>query len=1060
MEHSCRLDSEPQAVPAARRFVAEVLRDLASGRPVPDELVADAQLVVSELTANAVLHGEPPLVLRVTIDEDAVLIELQDGSTVAPVRALSGSDSMTGRGLSLVGALAQRWGVHRAEKGKVVWARLRRGTEVGRSGPDHGLDPNLDVDEMLADWPDLPAEEAEGGRISVALGDVPTELLLAAKAHVDNLMREFTLAEAGAVSGRTAALTPDLARLIATVTTRFADARRSIKAQALEAVAAGEDRTRLVLTLPRSAAAAGLDYLSALDEVDDYARAARLLTLESPPEHRAFRRWYVTSLVDQLTATTTEPVGPPPTFERFLLGELATVATAQRIADGAARLQAVTASLASATTVDEVARVAVEEGVVVLGAAAGSLTVSTEESPWLPAAVVLSTGRAIWLESREALQAQFPALVPSEPRTASLCVVPLTVAGRVLAALQFSFDRPRLFDEDDRRFVTALAAQTALAIDRSALYVAAGAARDVAETAAARLLRLHRVTAALAEAGTELAVADAVVAEAAGTLGAEVTALCVIEGGDTLRIIGLGGARSETRERWATFPLAADLPASEAARTATTVVSRDRADMEEKYPQLRGHVTHDGATVSVPVLVRDRALGALSLTFPAGREVDDDEIELLATIGRQCGIALERARLFAAERAAGERSAFLAAAVARLGSSLEPSETLSHLTGVLVPTLADWAVVYLIDGEGHVQLASAAHRDPDLTALLVQTSQPLDVHASDGLAEVLRTGTSVLYDAVPDQLRARAMDRLPGDELAAEFAPTSAIVTPLTARGVIRGALALIRTGGAAYTAEDLVLIEEVSARAAVAVDNAETFRRERDAALTLQRSLLPQRLPTVEGVAFAWRYLPGAEGIHIGGDWYDVIPLEQGRVALVIGDVMGRGLRAAALMGQLRATARAHASTEVGPAEVLARLDTALARLEQDQITTALFALLDPASGLLTVATAGHLPPLLSSQGAAHYLDVEPGPPLGVGAPTYPELRVTLPGDSILLLFTDGLVEDRLLSVDAGMETLRLGVAGAADPEQMCDLALAALGRDTQHDDDTAVLAVGLLQR
>ncbi len=242
-----------------------------------------------------------------------------------------------------------------------------------------------------------------------------------------------------------------------------------------------------------------------------------------------------------------------------------------------------------------------------------------------------------------------------------------------------------------------------------------------------------------------------------------------------------------------------------------------------------------------------------------------------------------------------------------------------------------------------------------------------------------------------------------------------------------------------------------------MAVDNAESYRRERDAALTLQRSLLPQRLPRVPGVSFAWRYLPGTAGTHIGGDWYDVIPLEHGLVALVIGDVMGRGLQAAALMGQLRATARAHASTEVAPAEVLRRLDTAVAGLEQDQITTALFGLLDPQTGALTLATAGHLPPLLAVGGVARYLDVSPGPPLGAGAAEFPELKVVLPPGAMLLLFTDGLVEDRQLPVDHGLETLRLAIASARTPEEMCDLASAALGRDTQHDDDTAILAVSM---
>jgi serine phosphatase RsbU (regulator of sigma subunit) len=297
---------------------------------------------------------------------------------------------------------------------------------------------------------------------------------------------------------------------------------------------------------------------------------------------------------------------------------------------------------------------------------------------------------------------------------------------------------------------------------------------------------------------------------------------------------------------------------------------------------------------------------------------------------------------------------------------------------------------------------------------------------------------------------------VPDPQAAAEIAPSTGLAVPMIAHGEVLGALVVARTTGAAFSAEDLALVEELAGRAAVAVDNSQAYLRERDAALALQRTLLPQRLPEVPGVSFAWRYLPGAAGTHVGGDWYDVIPLEDGRVGLVIGDVMGRGVQAAAVMGQLRATARAHAAVEVSPSEVLRRLDIALTRLEQDQITTMLFGLLDPATRSLTVATAGHLPPLLVD-GSARYLEVVPGPPLGAGGGAYPELHVVLPPRAMLLLYTDGLVEDRVLPVDHGLATLRDAAGSATTPEELCQVALAALGRDTQHDDDTAVLAVAL---
>ncbi|MGH8866735.1 MAG: SpoIIE family protein phosphatase [Actinomycetes bacterium] len=1092
MEQRFRLGDEPDAVPAARRFVEGALRDTAFAR-----VTREAELVVAELTTNALMYARQPVTVHVDVTVDRVRLEVSDGSHVPPLRALPGTDSMTGRGLALVAAVSDRWGVAPNNGGKVVWA------ELGGVGTARVDGPNPDIDTVLAGWPDLDHQSAREPRHRIRLGDVPTDLLLGAKAHVDNLVREFTLARSGAESGRTAAISPHLAALIETVTTRFADARQEIKRQALAAAAAGAERTTLVLTLPLSAADAGQEYLAALDEADAYARAARLLTLETPPQHRAFRQWYVAALVNQLRAISegAKPP-PPPTFERHLLDELGIVATARRAADRSAGLQAATASLAGASTPEEVATAVVSQGVAALGASGGALLVpmdddrlavpgtvaydetliaqlrSERRDAQLPGAFAMRALTPVWVESREERDAVFPALAGLEPTTMAMCAVPLTLAGRALGALRFSFDTSRLFDEDERRFVLALAAQTAHALDRSQLHQSEHHARDQAETAARRLTRLHQVTTSLASASEADEIAKIATGEAAATLGARVAMLSELdEVGTTLRLLGASGTGHEVEKLWASTRLDADLPSSAAVRTNRAVLvgeestgsvldtgpiplaSRDR----QPAPGFDRDRSDDGPLVSVPLSAGQRTLGALTLTFPPGHVVDDAEVEVLTIIGRQCGLALERARLFAAERAARERSTFLADATALLGSSLEPEQTLRHLTGLLVPSMADWAVVYLVDRTGRVEAAAAQHRSPGIARTMrrLQPNRPLDVDATGGLGEVLRTGQSLRYDQVPEEIRSCAARYLEGTGVAVngEDGPESGLGVPLVARGRVFGALALVRVEGTPYTDDELRLVEQIAARAAVAIDNAEQYGRERDAALTLQRSLLPQRLPKVDGVALAWRYLPGSAGTHIGGDWYDVIPVENGLVALVIGDVMGRGLQAAALMGQLRATARAHASAHLEPAAVLARLDAALAPLEQEQITTAVFGLLDPTTRTVTMASAGHLPPLVvPREGEAYYLDVTPGPPLGAGEPTYPQLRATLPPSSTLLLYTDGLVEDRRRAVDRGLEALRVAAATADGPESLCDRALAALGRDTAHEDDTAVLAVHLL--
>lgn len=1070
VERSLRL-SDPDAVPLARRFVGRLLE----GTPEAD-LAQDAELVTAELATNALIHAGPPVTLRVVVSEGRVRLEVLDDSRSAPVRGVMLPDGMTGRGLAVVQAVSSRWGIDPRNGGKVVWAELA--AKVLHQAPLHA-----EVDALLDQWPDLEQPGASEPRYTIDLGEVPTNLLLSAKAHVDNLVREFTLvSSSGPAAGPG---DPHLAALIETVTHQFAEARQAIKRQAVEAAGAGRPRTRIRLTLPERAADEGLDYLAALDESDAYARAARLLTLETPPQHRAFRRWYITSLVRQLRAAARGEVpGPIPTFEQYLLDEYAVVAAAERAADRSSRLHDVTASLAGAVTVGEVGQAVVSQSVRALRASGGVLIVVEGDrltapgvvgydarvvellkaeslDAQLPAAVALQTSKPVWVESREERDAWFPELADLEPSTVSMCAVPVAFAGRTRGVLRFSFDTPRLFDETERKFVLAVAAQTAQALDRAHLVVAERSTRARAEVAVERLARYHDVTAALAAATHVNEIADIVTTQAARLLGAEVSVVSVLDEDDPtlLRVLGLHGAQPATQERWSSFPVDADLPASEAMRTNRPVVARNRAEMEARYPALAGQILFERSLVCVPLSAGAQPLGVLSLMFPPEHLIDDAEIALLTTIGRQCTLALERARLLAAEREARDRSTFLADATRRLTSSLEPAETLKHLTGLVVPAFADWSVVYLADAVGQVSAVSAAHRDPEVGQRLLQLmkGRPLDVAAPGGLGEVLRTGKSVRYGRVPDQIRARVGEYL-DERISAALMPRSGVGVPLVARGRVIGALGLVRTDGEPYTDADLQIVEEIAARAAVAVDHAKQFDREREAALTLQRSLLPQQLPRIEGVSLAWRYLPGSAGTHIGGDWYDVIPLEEGRVALVIGDVMGRGLRAAALMGQMRATARAHASAQVGPAEVLARLDTALGRLEQDQIITVLFGVLDPHAGSLTLASAGHLPPLVTTGGgAAHYLDVEPGPPLGTGEAKFPELHAQLPEGATLLLFTDGLVESRNLPIDRGLEVLLMAAASDGSPEELCERALAALGRDTAHEDDTAVLAVAL---
>jgi serine phosphatase RsbU (regulator of sigma subunit) len=454
-------------------------RDLGHG-----VLAEDLAVVVSELVTNALLHGGGCTSVEVDAVPGGVRVSVGDRNRALPLLGHASDQAMTGRGFALVGQLARTWGVVPHDAGKVVWAEVTSGARTGGARLAHLLDG----------W-DEGAAPARGVRHRVELGEVPTEFLLAAKAHVDNLVRECNLIAAGVAEGVTAPAPPHLASLLAIITERFAEARLAIKEQALRAAHEGRPRTELVLELTAEAAEAGADYLGALDQLDDYCRAARLFTLATEPEHRVFRRWYVGEIMAQVQASADgRPIAAGRSFEDLLLEELRRAVETERIADRAVRLSRLSRALAVAATPEAVAEAVLEEGVAALQADAGGVLLPRAEDSRLalpgavgydeqallllrnesreaelPAALALRTGHAVWLETQEERDRLFPGLRELEPTMEALCAVPLATGGRTLGALRFSFRRPRLFDEEEREFVLALAGQTAQALERAQL---------------------------------------------------------------------------------------------------------------------------------------------------------------------------------------------------------------------------------------------------------------------------------------------------------------------------------------------------------------------------------------------------------------------------------------------------------------------------------------------------------------------------------------------------------------------------------------------------------------
>lgn len=429
------------------------------------------------------------------------------------------------------------------------------------------------------------------------------------------------------------------------------------------------------------------------------------------------------------------------------------------------------------------------------------------------------------------------------------------------------------------------------------------------------------------------------------------------------------------------------------------------------------------------------------------------------TEGQQAQADAERAR---------HRFALLAEAGTRIGTTLDLHQTAQEIVDVLVPQLADSADVQLLEAvlgpdEGPVPTAStrgvlrrlAAHfPDPNAPTAKLAPGQTFQIPMGTTYEQVISEGRPMnLYLAdIP------ALITSPRAEALRTYLATlgSARLVPLVARGTVLGAVAVTRTRAREpFDEEDSVLVDELVARAALNIDNARMYTLQRQAALTLRRSLTNNALPEVTGLELTGRYLPASDH-DVGGDWYDAIPLPGGRTGLVIGDVMGHGIHAAAVMGQLRTAVRTLARHDVPPAELLRSLDAAVADLGEDEMATCVYAVHDAATGACVIARAGHPPPaVVTPDGNITFLDGPPGTPLGTGGQDFRTEELRLPPGSLLVLYTDGLIEARDRDLDQGMAQLAGALRRVDQPlEELCDAIMRRLLPCAQQDDVAMLLA------
>ncbi|MFB6989919.1 SpoIIE family protein phosphatase [Streptomyces sp. NPDC056230] len=536
-------------------------------------------------------------------------------------------------------------------------------------------------------------------------------------------------------------------------------------------------------------------------------------------------------------------------------------------------------------------------------------------------------------------------------------------------------------------------------------------------------------------------------------------------------------------------------------RTVDDYLARPEAD---RLTATLERVLETGASVT------DLQLIGTAPGDPASRHWSMNLYRVHSGSGRPIGIAglatdVTRRHIAAREAASARRNlALLNEASARIGNSLDLETTARELLDVAVPGFCDLASVDLYQG-----LLTGDDAPPGSWDSLRQESV-------GGSAELRRVAlASAVSDALPAAgagapdrggeppvlgavhrfpynspcaiaLRTGHVEDVPGDD---RGFVQSTLAVPMVAHDTVVGLVQFSRTKGSEPFGErDRALATELAARAAVCIDNARLYRREHERALILQRSLLPPGDPVAAGLDIACRYLPGNTATEVGGDWFDVIELPGHRTALVVGDVMGRGLRAAVAMGELRTAVRTLALLDLEPAEVLSALDE-VARglgtpggtssggsggtqwpsraahksrevdLSEVYLATCVYAVYDPVTRRCTFANAGHLPPAVVEPGEpALLLDVPPGMPLGVGGEPFEEVEVELKEGSLLALYTDGLVESRDHPLDEGLAALRRALVEPERPlEDVCDRVLTTL--DTRHGEDDIALLMARIQ-
>ena len=662
-------------------------------------------------------------------------------------------------------------------------------------------------------------------------------------------------------------------------------------------------------------------------------------------------------------------------------------------------------------------------------------------------------------EAVRALRTSFVPDVPETTRGSGLAFVqelgirsslrtPIVIAGRSELVLSLSW---RLVVSEPDPATIAVVRRFA---DQAGLALEQLERRQAEEEAAARAddtRRLQDVTAALSSAATPGDVSTTCLAHALESIGAEAGFVVLTGPGDsrTVEIVASSGYDDDELEAWRAFGLDDDLPFARAIGTGVPVWALEPDELAAFTTFSEERST---GWFAIPLVTSRGVRGALHVSLRDGRRVTDSQRRWLQTMVAQCGLALERSGLYADEQLSRLRAERLQLMTAQLSNALTPTDVarvvVDEVAEAFQPTAI--ALASVLDGQTPTLLLDNGDGGDVLAPLL-------DVVPGTPGGQAFRTRRSVLVD---DPLSVRRVFPAAADGIAA-IAHETLLFVPLVAARRVNGLFVVSWERPEALAEPDRAIIEALAAQAAQALDRAGRYESEQAIAEQLQRSVLPDSLPRVDGVQLAARYLPGSTRLDVGGDWYDALQLGDDTLALVVGDVVGKGVQAAASMAQLRNAMRAFSLEQLKPSSALTRLNRLSGSALDTSFATLVYVAVEPSTGVCRLSSAGHPPPVVAyPDGRVELAEGGRGVPLGAGPESkYRQATLRLPAGSMLLLYSDGLIERRGASIDDGLAALLAAVASAPkDPDRLLDHVLETVIGSRDREDDIALLVARLL--